>query len=146
MVPEPYSSPLLTTYDDTEVSNPYISAQAAVAFMSDAGEITVADWSGSVRDVQDSAIAVVGRIQLSRTSNVQFNRVELDGFRQGTAHISVSTDGGDIQPAVPLILVSKSPQTAVFGELLDGKNVTMIVTGTFQLSTAVIEALPSGRM
>jgi len=146
MVPEPYDTPLLTTYDATTVSNAYISAQAAVAFLSDTGKIVIADWSSKLRDTQDEAVAMIGRIQLTRASNVQFNRVELDGFRQGAAYVSVSTDGGDIQPAVPLILVSQSQQTAVYGEMLDGRNITLILAGTFQLSTAVIEATTSGKM
>lgn len=146
MVPEPYDTPLLTTYEDTDVSNAYVSAQAAVAFLSETGKIVLAQWSKQLRDTQDEAVAMIGRIQLTRMSNVQFNRVELDGFRSGKAHISVSTDGGNIQPAVELIPVSQSEQTAIFGEMLDGKNVTLIVSGTFQLSTAIIEATTSGKM
>lgn len=147
MVPEPYDSPLLTTYDATAgLSNAYTSAQHALAFMTDAGRVVIADWSNALRDTEDEAVAMIGRIQLTRTSHVQFNRVEFDGFRSGSAYISVSTDGGDIQPAVELIKVSQSPQTAVFGELLDGRNVTLIVRGTFQLSTAIIEATTSGKM
>ena len=147
MVPEPYDSPLLTTYDATEgLSNAYTSAQHAVAFMTDAGAIQIADWSKAVRDVDDPAAAMIGRIQLTRTSHVQFNRAEFDGFRSGSAYISVSIDGGDIQPAVPLIKISQSAETAIFGEMLDGRNITLIVKGTFQLSTIVIEALTSGRM
>lgn len=147
MVPEPYDSPLLTTYDATTgQSNAYTSAQHAVAFLSETGQITIADWSKSTRDTTDSAVAMIGRVQLTRTSNVQFNRVELDGFKSGTAHISVSTDGGDIQPAVPLIKISQSPETAVFGEMLEGRNITLIVSGTFQLSSMIIEATTAGRM
>lgn len=147
MVPESYDSPLLTTYDATAgISNAFTSAQHAIAFVTDGGQVTIADWSGALRETEDEAVAMIGRIQLTRTSNTQFNRVELDGFKSGSAFISVSTDGGDIQPAVPLILISQSPQTAVFGELLDGRNITLIVKGTFQLSTAIIEATTSGRM
>lgn len=147
MVPEPYDSPLLTTYDATAgISNAFTSAQHAIAFVTEGGQVITADWSGALRETEDQAVAMIGRIQLTRTSNTQFNRVELDGFKSGSAFISVSTDGGDIQPAVPLILISQSPQTAVFGELLDGRNITLIVKGTFQLSTAIIEATTSGRM
>lgn len=147
MVPEAYDSDLLTTYDATTgLSNAFTSAQHALAFVTEAGQVTTADWSNSLRDTADEAIAVIGRIQLTRTSHVQFNRVELDGFKSGSAYISVSTDGGDVQPAVALIPITQSAQSATFGELLDGRNITLIIKGTFQLSTAIIEATTSGRM
>lgn len=145
MVPEPYDSPLLSTYAATTgISSGSVSAQHALAFLQDTGEVVIADWSKMQRDAQDEAVAMIGRIQLTRTSNVQFNRAELDGFRSGTVHVSVSTDGGDIQPAVPLVPISQSQQTAVFGEMLDGKNITLIVTGTFQLSTVILETTNAG--
>lgn len=146
MVPEPYDSPLLSSYANAKVENSYVDAQSAVAFLTINGKISLADWSKMLKDTEDEAVAMIGRIQLSRTSNVQFNRAELDGFKSGKAWISVSTDGGDIQPAVELIPVSQSEQTAIFGEMLDGKNITLIVSGTFKLSSTILEATTSGRM
>ena len=142
-----YSAPELTTYDATTgLSNAFTSAQHSLAFLKSTGEIIIADWSASLRDAEDSAVAVIGRVQLTRTSNVQFNRAEIEGLQSGQVLVVPSYDGANLSTPVELITIQSTPLLKVLGGLIDCKNFNLVVQGTFDLSTVILEGTTSGKM
>lgn len=139
--------PPLTTYEETaQYSNAFTSAQHALAFLKSSGEVVVADWSNSLRDTTDESVAVIGRIQLTRTSNVQFNRTEIEGLADGKVIVAPSYDGANITPPEELITIQSDRFLRIDGGLIDCKNFNLIVQGTFDLSTIIIEGTTSGKI
>lgn len=142
----PYDHPDLGTYADTTgQSNAFTAAQHGLAFLREDGSVVIANWSNQVRDTQDEAVAIIGRVQLSRSNNTQLNRVEIEGLRNGAAFIQPSYDGGALNTAEALYDLGVSGNTARYGCLIDCLNFNLVVTGTFDLSTTILEALPSGK-
>lgn len=143
----PYDSALVDTYESTTgLSNAFTSAQHSIAFLLTTGEILLADWSNTLRDVEDSAVAVIGRVQLTRASNVQFNRVELEGFQRGQILVTPSYDGANLATPQELVTIQSSELLTVAGGLIECKNFNLIVQGTFDLSTVIIEGTTGGKM
>jgi len=141
----PYNSPILTTYSATqEQSNELVAAPHGLAFLLANGEVQLADWSDANRDTPDSGIVYIGRIQLSRQSNVQLNRVEVEGLRAGSVHVQPSYDGYLVWPAEQLADIATVPNYAIKGGLVDCRNFNLIIKGTFALNTVIAEATTSG--
>lgn len=142
-----YDYPELTTYDATaEVSNAFTAAQHSLAFLKASGEVVIADWSNSLRGSTDEAVAIIGRVQLTRTSNVQFNRTEIEGLRTGEVLVAPSYDGANLAAPVELVTIQADNLLRVDGGMIDCKNFNLIVQGTFDLSTIIIEGTTSGRV
>lgn len=143
----PYDYPDLTTYDATTgLSNAITAAQHSLAFLKASGEIVIADWSLSLRNTTDEAVAVIGRVQLTRTSNVQFNRTEIEGLQAGEVLVAPSYDGANLATPIPLVTIQSDPLLRVDGGLIDCKNFNLIVQGTFNLSTVIIEGTTAGKV
>lgn len=142
-----YSDQLDVSYNETaQQSNFLTAAQHSLAFLKNTGEIVLADWSSSLRDTEDEAVAIIGRVQLTRTSNVQFNRVELEGFTSGQILIAPSYDGANLSTPRELITIQSDQLLHVAGDMIDCKNFNLIVQGTFNLSTVIIEGTTTGRI
>lgn len=140
-----YDNPLLTTYDSTTAqSNAFTSAPHSLAFLKQNGQILLANWSDQTRDTEDQAVIVLGRIQLSRSRNTQLNRVELEGLKSGTAYIVPSYNGRTLQTAEELTLVESADDYKLMGTMTDCKNFNLIVQGTFDLSSVLLESMPTG--
>ena len=143
----PYNSPILTTYSATqEQSNELVAAPHGLAFLLANGEVQLADWSDANRDTPDSGIIYVGRIQLSRQSNVQLNRVEVEGLRNGIVAVQPSYDGYIVWPAEQLADIASMPNYAIKGGLVDCRNFNLIIKGTFALGTVLVEAGTTGKI
>lgn len=143
----PYDHPELTTYDaTTQQSNAFVSAMHGLAFLLETGEVVLANWSDQLREIQDEAVVVIGRTQLSRTRNVQFNRTEVEGLVSGTTFVQPSYNGKDLETAIPLTIIEQGENYQIAGDMIDAKNFNLIVHGTFQLSTIIVEGTPTGRM
>jgi hypothetical protein len=143
----PYNDDFFTTYEDTQtVSNAFVAAQHGLAFLQRTGRVVLADWSSQTRDTEDEAIAIIGRIQLTRSSHVQLNRVEVEGMRSGTVEIQPSYDGRSLDSNQALVEVISSAGLKVFGGMLDVKNFNILISGSFDLSTIIVEATTTGRM
>lgn len=147
-IPYNYSDePPLTTYAATsQYSNALTAAQHSLAFLKASGEVVIADWSNSLRDSTDEAVAIIGRVQLTRTSNVQFNRTEIEGLRTGQVLVAPSYDGANLATPVELVTIQADNLLRVDGGMIDCKNFNLIVQGTFDLSTIIIEGTTSGRV
>ena len=140
----PYSDPLGLSYSGTVVGNAFVSAQHGIAFLTENGEVVLADWSDGVRTTEDEGVAIIGRVQLTRARNVQFNRAEIEGLKSGEVLLQPSYDGHNLEAAVPLITITDTPNYKIVGGLVDGKNFNILIKGTFDLSTIILESAPSG--
>lgn len=88
---------------------------------------------------------VIGRIQLSRSRNTQLQRVELEGISTvNYARIRASTDGRTINRIANLTTVSQNADLYVGGSLIDCLNFDLVVSGTFNLTSVLLEATTSG--
>ena len=142
-----YDDPNLSTYDATsQQSNALVSAQHGLAFMKQTGEVVVADWSNQIRDTEDQAVVIIGRVQLSRSSNVQFNRTEIEGLKSGSVYVFPSYDGGNTEVAEQLITIQSSGNLRIDGSLIDCKNFDLAIIGTFDVSTVIVEGTTSGKI
>lgn len=142
----PYDSLTLGTYADSgSIGTPTVAAQHGVAFLTSAGAVHIADWSSASRLDQDAAVAIIGRIQLSRSSNSQFNRVEVDGFNGTAMYLQPSYTGKDLEVAETLVTIEKRPDYILAGGMIDCKNFNLVLAGTFNVSTMIIEATTSGK-
>jgi hypothetical protein len=143
----PYDHPDLGTYDDTtQQSNALTAAQHGLAFLKETGEVLIANWSDQVRDTEDVAVAVIGRVQLSRASHSQLNRAEVEGLVSGEVLVQPSYNGYNLAPAIAMVEVARTPDFAIMGCLVDCKNFNLVVQGTFALSTVILEATTSGKV
>ena len=142
----PYDYPELGTYDDTtQQSNAIVAAQHGMAFLKADGSVQLADWSLIVRDTEDEAVAIIGRVQLTRGSNAQFNRAEIEGLSSGRVYLQPSYDGRTLETAIALTDIETAPNYRVVGDMIDCKNFNLVVEGTFDLSTIILEATTSGK-
>jgi hypothetical protein len=140
-----YDNPLLTTYSATTAqSNAFVSAPHGLAFLKQTGEVVIADWSKQERDTPDAGVLVLGRVQLTRSRNVQLNRVEVEGFKNGNIYVVPSYDGRNLAAAEQLSVITADSSYRDFGAFVDCKNFNIIVEGTFDLSTMILEATPTG--
>lgn len=142
-----YAGTAPDTYSDMSATQDIPSAAPhALAFLLASGSILVADWSATPRDTVDDAIVIIGRIQLSRSSNVQFNLVEVEGLRDGEVELAPSYDGRTLSTPEILTPIAQTGDYLRAGGMFDCKNFNLHVEGTFNLSTVIIEGTPSGKV
>jgi len=142
-----YDSPELGTYVSTgQQGNALVAAQHGLAFLRSNGSVELADWSSITRATEDEAVAVIGRIQLTRSSNTQFNRAEIEGLSSGRVFLQPAYNGKVLEAAIPLVDIETAPNYRVVGEMIDCKNFNLVVEGTFDLSTMILEATTSGKV
>lgn len=142
-----YNDSNLSTYDaTTQQSNALVSAPHGLAFMKQSGEVVIANWSNQLRNEQDNAVAIIGRVQLSRGSNIQFNRVEVEGLKSGELILVPSYDGATLSEPEVLTTITDNSLLRVAGSMIDCKNFNLVVQGTFDLSTMIIEGTTSGKI
>ena len=117
-------------------------SQRALAFMTERGGIKLASWAA--RSEEDTSVAILGRLQIARMRHTQLNRVELDGFKQGNVFIQASANGRTISSLWPTVTVEQDGDYRLAGCLVDCKNFNIVLEGSFELSSVVIEATPAG--
>lgn len=142
-----YDAFVSTSYDaTTQQSNAFTAAPHGLAFLLETGEVQLADWSKQIRDTQDTGVLVIGRVQLTRARNVQLNRAELEGLVSGDVYVAPSYDGRTLSAAQAMIPITSVQDFKVLGTLIDAKNFNVIVEGTFDISTLILEALPTSQL
>ena len=142
-----YDNPDLTTYGATDgLSNAFVAAQHGLAFLKQNGEVVIANWSDQMRDTEDEAVAIIGRIQLSRARNVQLNRAEVEGLVSGSVYVQPSYNGRDLDAAIQLTVIEQGDDYQIVGGMVDAKNFNLVVHGTFDLSTIILEGTQTGRI
>jgi hypothetical protein len=119
------------------------NARHSLAFLRETGEVVVAIWSDDDR-AEDPGVVVIGRIQLSRSRRVQFNRAEIEGLTSGRVYLQPSYDGRTLAPTEALIDIARVQDLAVVGGLYDCLNFNLVIEGSFALSTVIIEGTPAG--
>lgn len=120
------------------------AAQHALAFLKASGEVVLGIWSDESR-TEDEAVAILGRIQLSRSSNMQFNTVEVEGLKSGEIEIMPSYDGRTLGTPEVLTTIESAGDFRKAGGMFDCKNFNIAIEGTFDLSTLIIEGTPTGK-
>lgn len=140
-----YTDTLPLQYDQMSVEPSAVTAAPhALAFLKATGEVVLGIWSDETR-AQDEAVAIIGRIQLSRSSNVQFNTVEAEGLKSGEIEIMPSYDGRNLATAEVLTTIERDGDFLKAGSMIDCKNFNIVVEGTFDLSTIIIEGTTTGK-
>lgn len=125
-------------------SSALVAAQHGMAFLLETGEVKIATWSDQARDTEDEAVVVIGRVQLTRSGNIQINRAEVESMESGRAYIQPSYDGATLSPAIEMSVVTAANGFKVFGEMIDCLNFNLVLEGTFNLSTVIIEGTKTG--
>jgi hypothetical protein len=140
-----YTETLPTAYSGMQVAGDRVAAAPhALAFLKASGEVVLGIWSDETR-TEDSAVAIFGRIQLTRASNVQLNVVELDGLKSGSIEVMPSYDGRTFADTRILSTIVSSGDFRRAGGMIDCKNFNIIVEGSFDLSTLILEGTTSGK-
>lgn len=130
----------------TQQSNAFTAAPHGLAFLLETGEVLIADWSKQIRSTQDTGVIVIGRVQLTRARNVQLNRAEVEGLGSGAVYVAPSYDGRTLAASQSMVTISSVDEFKVLGTLIDAKNFNLIVEGTFDLSTIILEAMPTSQL
>ena len=142
-----YSDLSTTEYSEVTGAGEGVStAQHSLSFLLATGEVRTAIWSDDGRESDDPAVVIIGRVQLTRSSNAQFNRVEAEGLEAGNLFVTPSYNGRNLEDTVALIDIERTANYLCAGEMIDCKNFNLIVEGTFDLSTIIIEATTSGKV
>lgn len=139
---------LIATYADM-VTYPTVAvtpAQYAMAFLTATGAVHLAHWEDLMRTDTDQGVAVLGRVQLARARGTQINRVEVDGMNAGTVHIAPSYTGQKTESPVALVTVNADGNNMIFGGAVTQKNCNIIVSGAFELSALIVEAIATGQI
>lgn len=119
-----------------------------VAFLKSTGEIDllIMDY----RERADQGVLLLGRYQLVRQKLATFQKLELEGLHTAyppNAYLLISPDGKNNLPPAQLQLLYDAGNTKAYGVPAPsdttaaprtGKNFSILVTGTFELSTAMI--------
>lgn len=121
-------------------------AQHALGLMTAQGAIYIGEWTDKVRATTDEGVAIIGRIQLSRSRHTQINRIDAEGMEGGSISVVPSYDGRTTSPAIPMVDIVREPGFLSVGELVDAKNFDVLVEGAFDLSALLIEAVPTGQI
>lgn len=138
-----YSDTALASYAEANVTNNGITAaHNAMAFLQADGTVLLAAWSQ--RETVDQAVVIIGRVQLTRQRNTQLNRLEIEGLEAGTVSIQSSHDGRTIDGVHSTVTISHIDDYRVAGCLVDTKNFNVVIEGSFNLSTLILEAMPTG--
>lgn len=145
--PAAYNDPSLTTYAAAgTTTDEIVAAQHGLAFLKADGSVIIADWSSKTKTAEDAAVAVIGRVQLTRSSHTQFNRAEVEGLTVGRAYLQPSYNGKDLSTPELLTEIEVSDNYKIVGSLIDCKNFNLVIEGTFDLSTIILEATTSGKV
>lgn len=147
MIDVNYEETAPTAYEDLEVTDGGITqAQNAMAFLKSTGEIVMAAWQSDLKASEDAdaAVAIIGRVQLSRSRNTQLNRIEIEGLQNGAVYVQPSFNGRTLEATESLTTIEQSGDYLLAGTLLECKNFNIVVEGTFRLSTIVLEAATGG--
>lgn len=143
----PYTAFTTTSYSaTTQQSNAFTAAPHGLAFLLETGEVLIADWSKQDRSTQDTGVIVIGRVQLTRARNVQLNRAEVEGLSSGAVYVAPSYDGRTLATTQAMVTISSVDEFKVLGTMIDAKNFNLIVEGTFDLSTVILEAMPTSQL
>ena len=135
------------TYESAIAPTQNIStAHHSLAFLARSGEVKIAIWTDELRSPEDTAVIVLGRIQLSRSSNIQFNRAEAEGLQSGNMFVAPSANGRNLSATIPLQDVERTSDYLCQGEMIDCKNFNLIVEGAFNLTTILVEATSAGKL
>lgn len=144
LIDVPYSDLAATTYEDLRIPDSrVVPAQRALAFMTDRGGISLASWAHRAA-VEDTAVAIIGRVQIKRNKNVQINRLELDGLKDGEVFVQVSFGGRRIDGLYPTTVLEEGADYKVVGLMADCRNFNIAIEGAFDLSTIIAEVVPTG--
>jgi len=120
-------------------------AQHSLAFLLSTGEVKVAVWTDQAR-TEDVACLVIGRVQLTRSSNIQLNRVEAEGMESGNMFIAPSANGRTLTTPIALIDVERVDGYLCQGEMIDCLNFNLMIEGSFNLTTLILEATTTGKV
>lgn len=137
------------TYSGASIAaSDFVPARMGLMFLtSNTGNLVMADWSDWSEHAtrEDRAVVILGRFQLTRASNVQFNRVEVEKQLNGSAAIQLSTTGGAISRTESLILVTRDSAVTVWGGLADCVNFNIVLKGALELSAVILELTTAGK-
>lgn len=150
-----YSMLLDVSYDDLSAS-PYSSMEVqssgltyprqALAFLLADGTIKLAVMDFRSKEDDSEAFLLIGKLQLSRSSNVAVHCVEVEGLvNDENARVAVvhMPNGVDIVGSEEGFLREQSSLYSEYGiDLLNGKTFAVLVQGVFRLSTLVMHASP----
>lgn len=129
----------------SQTSETIVAAPHGLAFLLATGEVKIANWSNQLRDTQDESVAIIGRIQLSRNSNMQLNRGEFEGLKSGSVFVQPSYNGKNLATAEQMVTIEAGDNYLHAGCMIDCKNFNLVIDGTFDLSTVILEATTSGK-
>ena len=134
-------------YDGATIESSGVTLpRQAVAFLLKTGEVKLAtlDYRNKEDTDTSEACVILGRLQLSRSSLMTVQEVEVEGFTEGSAFLVPSLDGRTLGAPVELYLREETDDFKEYGCLEVAKNFNLIIEGEFNLSSVIFEAQPDG--
>lgn len=145
-----YSDLDTTSYDQLSFGiNPIVTSKLSVAFLSNDGAVQLMTMDYN-KTTQQDGVAIFGKFQLVRSNLLTIQQLELEGLYQGndaqTAAIyaSVSLKGNKPDIVKEMKKLSQDGGFAKYAKRLTGVNASILVLGTFALSSYILEVTQDG--
>ena len=112
-------------------------ARSSIAFLTRTGLVSIVDFTGG------DGVAVFGKYQLTRRELITITEIETEGTADAEVYTIASYDGNTLQPRTQCYKVTGKEQY-----LMDvtGKNVSILFSGRFSISSLLIHAFNAGNM
>lgn len=141
-----YDDLVATTYDD--LNSGIIDSEEpkkTIAFLQQDGTVKIVNFD--VEQSTASGILVVGKFQFVRTKRIRHQWCEIESIVKGnnfSYYILPTNDGKTFEAAVPGVLGFNNRMSKKFYKLVDGRNVSSIFQGSFNLSSLIYDFTTGG--
>jgi hypothetical protein len=122
-------------------------ASEAILFLKANGSADIMELADTV--IADAGVLILGKYQISRTSQIGCSEVELevlDSNEAPTLLVATSYNGTTLGQLDTMTLYSTSDNYRKYQKQIEGENIAFILKGSFSLAAFVITATKGGRM
>jgi hypothetical protein len=136
----------ITHYDlftDVDASN----MDQSIYAMKTNGSCTLVTLDGRVGE--DAGVAILGRYQLTRSSQICSQELELEVLDEAetlTVDVATNYNGTTVGQILPMFLNSSTQNYRGFQKQIEGENLSFIIKGSFNLASALFTFTKGGRM
>lgn len=145
-----YTDLLDTPYADMIVPSGKVTyPKQVIGFLLKTGEVKLAviDYRDQEEEDTSESVVILGRVQLSRSRQMELQRVQAEGVYTGTTCTVVpSYDGRNLAAPSDFVRVVDEKDFGIWGGLACAENFNLHFENGFQLSTVILEASTAGRL
>ena len=144
--PNTYNDYETVAYDDLAYEDEVepLIVQQNMGFVNPNGQVQIAVWLNPQITSTGSQVLKLGKMQLTRARNLQFNRVELEAYFGENPLVEVFPNGRSNGYMETLTEVERIGDYYCGGTLVEGKNIELTLLGRYGLSSFIVEGVTGG--